>query len=97
MMSEFVSAVPFDPQVKTDEHMAKVKAQLMFEQRAIEQSEERCGTAGPRVLCAQTIWDQESQTNQKHGAIKQLAARCGAVSSHAVSMLLLPPLQTHVP
>jgi hypothetical protein len=28
-------------QVKSDEHMAKVKEQLMFEQRAIEQAEER--------------------------------------------------------
>jgi rRNA-processing protein EBP2 len=27
--------------VKSDEHMAKVKEQLMFEQRAIEQAEER--------------------------------------------------------
>lgn len=29
-------------QVKTDQHMNKVKEQLMFEQRTIEQAEERC-------------------------------------------------------
>jgi hypothetical protein len=28
-------------QVKSDQHMAKVKEQLMFEQRSIEQAEER--------------------------------------------------------
>ena len=28
-------------QVKTDQHMAKVKEQLMFEQRSIEEAEER--------------------------------------------------------
>jgi hypothetical protein len=39
--SEYTSAISLF-QVKTDQHMAKVKEQLMFEQRTIEQAEERC-------------------------------------------------------
>ena len=34
--------------VKTDQHMAKVKEQLMFEQKQIELAEERWGREGGR-------------------------------------------------
>eukprot|EP00983_Pelagomonas_calceolata_P024265 764395-Pelagomonas_calceolata.AAC.4 len=38
--------------VKSDQHMAKVKEQLMFEQRSIEQAEERCDYSYYLPACA---------------------------------------------
>mmetsp|Transcript_2396 Transcript_2396/g.4013 ORF Transcript_2396/g.4013 Transcript_2396/m.4013 type:complete len:361 (-) Transcript_2396:378-1460(-) len=49
--------------VKTDEHMAKVKEQLMFEQRAIEQSEERRKTRESKQYSKQVQAEKIKERN----------------------------------
>ena len=70
--------------VKSDGHMAKIKEQLMHEQRRIEESEERCGPRRPECLDAKAkpvIISSSSGSNawcagENNGRLKETARSC---------------------